>query len=121
LGLDDPPEQLPVEVFTEGTADQVERYGIDARVAVAQAEAGDAQHVPEYVIIVLGLGVQVKPQHKHVIGQEAHGEHQHECQHGLGHFLSSPDLTHLSLKRERIETNDLVYGVKIYSQFFIFS
>lgn len=105
LRLDDPPEQLPVEVLAERAADQVERDGIDARVAVAQAEADDAQHVPEQVVLVLGLGVQVEPQVEHVIGQEAHGEHQHERHHGLGHFLPGPDLTHLSLQRDRIETN----------------
>jgi len=121
LGLDDPPEQLPVEVLAERAADQVERDGIDARVAVAQAEAGDAQHVPEYVVIVLGLGVQVEPQHEHVIGQEAHGEHQHERQYGLGHFLPGPDLPHLSLKRERIETNSLIVcTVKKKKMFIIF-
>jgi len=52
--LDEPPEQLPVEVFAECTADQVESDGVDARVTVAQAEAGDTQHVPEYVILILG-------------------------------------------------------------------
>lgn len=55
--LDEPPEQLPVEVFAERTADQVEGDGVDTRVAVAQAEAGDTQHVPEYVVLVLGPGV----------------------------------------------------------------
>jgi len=56
-GLDEPPEQLPVEVLTERAADQIKCNGVDARVAVAQAETGDAQYVPEYVVIVLGLGV----------------------------------------------------------------
>lgn len=55
--FDEPPEQLPVEVFAERAADQVEGDGVDARVAVAQAEAGDTQHVPEYVVLVLGPGV----------------------------------------------------------------
>lgn len=55
--LDEPPEQLPVEVFAERTAYQVEGDGVDARVAVAQAKAGDTQHVPEYVVLVLGPGV----------------------------------------------------------------
>jgi len=100
LRLDDPPEQLPVKVFAERATDQVERDGIDARVAVAQTEAGDTQHMPEYIVIVLRLRVQVKPQHKHVIGQEANSEHQHERQHGLGHFLPGSDLPHLSLKCE---------------------
>jgi len=63
LWLDDPPEQLPVEVLAKRATDQVERDGIYARVAVAQAEAGDAQHVPKYVVLVLGLGVEVEPQH----------------------------------------------------------
>lgn len=40
--LDVPPEQLPVKVFAERAANQVERNGVDARVAVAQAEADDA-------------------------------------------------------------------------------
>jgi len=42
LRLYDPPEQLPVEVFAKRATDQVESDGIDARVAVAQAEADDA-------------------------------------------------------------------------------
>jgi len=59
--LDEPPEQLPVEVLAESAADQIEGDGVDARVAIAQAEAGDAQHVPEYVVFILGPGVQVEP------------------------------------------------------------
>jgi len=55
--FDEPPEQLSVEVFAERTADQIEGDGVDARIAVAQAEAGDTQHVPEYIVLVLGPGV----------------------------------------------------------------
>lgn len=65
--LHEPREQMPVEVFPERAADQVQRDRVDARVAVAQAETDDAQHVPEDVVLVLGPRVVVEPQHKHMI------------------------------------------------------
>lgn len=66
--LDQPPEQLPVEVLAERAADQVQSDGVDARVAVAQTESDDAQNVPECVVVVLRPWVQVEPQHERVIG-----------------------------------------------------
>lgn len=99
--FDEPPEQLSVEVLAERAADQVQRDRVDARVAVAQTEADDAQHVPEHVVVVLRVGIVVEPQREYVIGQEAHGEHQHERQHRFRHFLTGPDLPHLSLKTEK--------------------
>lgn len=107
LRLHEPPEQLSVEVLAERAADQVERDRVDARVAVAQAEADDAQHVPERVVLLLGPRVVVEPQHEHVVGQEAHGEHQHERQHRLGHLLPGTHLTHLALRARNTNTGNV--------------
>lgn len=85
-------------MFPERTTDQVQGNGVNARVTIAQAKAHDAQHVPEYVVLLLGLGVVVEPDHEDVVGQKAHGKHQHERQHRFGHLFPSPYLTHLSLR-----------------------
>jgi len=53
--LDELLEQLPVEVFAERATDQIERDRVDARVAVAQIEADDAQLVPEYIVLLHGI------------------------------------------------------------------
>lgn len=111
LRLHEPPEQLPVEVLAERAANQVQRDRVDARVAVAQAEAHDAQHVPESVVLLLGPGVVVEPQHEHVVGQEAHGEHEHEGQHRFGHFLPGAHLTHLSLRAK----HNIVSPLELFS------
>lgn len=66
--LDEPPEQLSVKVFPERAADQVQGYGVYARITVTQAKTDDAQHVPEYVVILLGTGIVVKPEHEDVVG-----------------------------------------------------
>lgn len=76
--LNEPPEQLPVKVLAERAAEQVQRDGVDARVAIQQAEPDDPEHVPVCVVFVPGCGIIVKPHQEYVIGQEAHGEHQHE-------------------------------------------
>lgn len=96
--LDKPPEQLPVKVFAKRAADQIQSDRVDARVAVAQAKADDAQHVPEYVVLLRRPRVVVEPQHENVVGQKAHREHQHERQYGLGHLFARPHLTHLALQ-----------------------
>lgn len=104
-------------MLTERAADQVQRDRVDARVAVAQAEADDAEHVPEDVVLLRGPRVVVEPQHEHVVGQEAHGEHQHERQHGLGHLLPGAHLPHLSLPTG--QTHTAIIGAVNVLLFFI--
>lgn len=59
-----PPEQVLVEVFAEGAADQVQGDRVDARVGEAQAEPDDAQNVPECVVFFCGPRVVVEPKHE---------------------------------------------------------
>lgn len=99
-----PPEQQPVEVLPERAADQIQCNWVDARVAVAQTEADDAQHQPEVVELLPGLRVVVEPQHEHVVGQEAHGKYQHERKHRFRHLFPGPHLTHLPLYRSHENT-----------------
>lgn len=96
-----PPEQVSVEVFAERAADQVQGDRVDARVDERQAEPDDAEHVPERVVLVRGLGIVVEPQHEHVVGQEANGERQHEREHGLGHLFAGLHLPYLPLKTKK--------------------
>lgn len=63
-----PPEQVSVEVFAKRAADQIQGDRVDARVDERQAEPDDAEHVPERVVLVRGLGIVVEPQHEHVMG-----------------------------------------------------
>jgi hypothetical protein len=58
-------------MFAEFGADEVERYGIDARIGVGQDEADDLQRVPEVVVIFLRIGIEVEPQKVDVDRQEA--------------------------------------------------
>lgn len=123
-GLDQPPEEQPVEVLAERAADQVQGDRVDARVAVAQAEADDAEHVPEDVVLLRGPRVVVEPQHEHVVGQEAHGEHEHERQHRLGHLLPGAHLPHLSLPAGQthaaITDGNVRWPLKLVGNFFFF-
>lgn len=89
-------EQIPVEVFAEHAADEVQGHGVHARVDEAQAEADDAERVPVVVVHVPGVRVKVEPHHEHVVRQEAHHEYDDERQHHLGHLLPGPDLARLT-------------------------
>lgn len=44
---------LPIEVLSVGPADAVQRQGVDATVHECEAEAHDAESVPEGVVIIL--------------------------------------------------------------------
>lgn len=89
-------EQVPVEVFAEHAADEVQGHRVDARVDEAQAEANDAERVPVVVVHVPRERVEVEPHHEHVVRQEADHEYDDERQHHFGHFLSSAYLPGLA-------------------------
>lgn len=91
---------LPVEVFPEGPADPVECDGVRTGVQVAQAEADDAEVVPESVVRVLSVRMEVKEEHEHVRRQEANGEDDDEHQHGHGHLLPRPYLPRRSSRKK---------------------
>jgi len=65
-------------MFAEIGADEVEGYGIDARVDVGQDEAENPERVPVLVVPRLGSRVKVKPQRVDVNRQETDGEQAHE-------------------------------------------
>ena len=88
-------------MFPESAADTVERYRVDAGVDEAETEADDPKGVPEVVVDLCGLGIEVEPQHEDVVGQEAEDEDDDEGQHHLGDFLPSPDLCRLALHLPR--------------------
>lgn len=60
--------QVAVEVLAERLADEVQGDGVDAGVDVAEAEADDAEGVPEVVVVIVGVRVEVEPQHEYVVG-----------------------------------------------------
>jgi len=89
-------EQVPVEVFAEHAADEVQRHGVHAGVDEAQTEADDAERVPVVVVLVVRVRVEVEPHHEHVIRQEADHEYDDERQNHFGHLLPGPDLARLT-------------------------
>jgi len=89
-------EQVPVEVFAEHAADEVQRHGVHARVDEAQAEADDAKRVPVVVVLVARVRVEVEPHHEHVVWQEADHEYDDERQHHLGYLLPGSNLARLA-------------------------
>lgn len=91
-----PAEQVPVEVFAEHAADEVQRDRVHARVDEAQAEADDAERVPVVVVHVQRVRVEVEPHHEHVVRQEADHEYDDERQHHLGHLLAGAYLARLA-------------------------
>lgn len=54
-------EQVLVEVLAERLADEVESDGVDARVDVAQTETHYSESVPDFVVVVMRVGIEVKP------------------------------------------------------------
>ena len=54
-------EQVAVEVLPERFADEVQRDRVHARVYVTQAETDDAECMPEIVVVVVRVGVEVEP------------------------------------------------------------
>ena len=58
-------------MLAEIGADEVERYGIDARIGVGKDEGDDLQRVPIVVVIFLRIGIEVEPQKVEVHRQEA--------------------------------------------------
>jgi len=65
---------VTIEVLAERAADEVQSDRVDARVEKAETEADDPERVPEVVVLVHRLGIQVEPQHEHVVRQEANEE-----------------------------------------------
>ena len=61
-------------MFAEAGADAVERDRVGARVDVGQHEADDLQRVPESVVVLLRVRVEVEPNEVDVHRQEADGE-----------------------------------------------
>ena len=54
------------EMFAKAGADAVEGDGIDAGIGVGQDEADNPKSVPVAVVVVLRVGVEVKPQQENV-------------------------------------------------------
>ncbi|PSN54501.1 hypothetical protein C0J52_22453 [Blattella germanica] len=75
-------EQVFVEMLPKSTTDAVQRYGVDTRVYEAEAEADDPEVVPEVVVEISGLRIEVEPEH----------EYDH-----LSNFLPGSNLSRLSL------------------------
>lgn len=95
-------EEVPVEVFSESTADTVQCYRIDARVDEAETEPDDAKCVPETIkLLHSGVLVAVEPQHEDMLREETHGKDDNEGQNHLCHFLPGPDLPCLTLDLPR--------------------
>lgn len=84
-----------VEVLSVAAAHAVERDRIDARVDETQTKADDAERVPELVVAVLRVRVEVEPHREHLAGEEADGEQHHERQHHFHHFPPTPSLVRL--------------------------
>ena len=89
---------IPVEVSSEGVAHAVQGNGIDAAVSESQTEAENPEVMPESVVVPLSGGVDVKPQHEHVLGEEAHRENDHERHHHFRHLFPRFHLFHLRIK-----------------------
>lgn len=49
-------EQIPIEMLAERSADKVESHRVGAAVGERHAEADDAQHMPEHVVILFCSG-----------------------------------------------------------------
>mgnify|MGYP005984225847 FL=1 len=79
-------------MFPESSADPIKCDRISAGVEVAQAETYYSEVVPESVVQIPGVWVEIEKQHEHVRRQEAYGEHQDENEDGDGHFLPGTDL-----------------------------
>lgn len=79
-------------MFPEGSADPIQSHWIRTRIEIGQAKSDDSEIMPERVVVLLCLWVEVEEEHENVRGQEANGEDQHEDEYGDGHFLSRSDL-----------------------------
>lgn len=55
--------------------------------------------MPKNVVILLRRWMDVKPQHKHVLGEEAHCKNNHERHHHFRHLFTRFHLFHLQSKR----------------------
>lgn len=93
----DAAQQIPVKVFSKRSAHAVESDGIDAAVREREAKAEDPEVMPESVIVLLGGRMDIKPQHKDMLGEEADGENYNERHHHFRHFFTSFHLLHLAL------------------------
>lgn len=80
-------EEVPVEVLAESAADEVQSDRVDAGIQEAETEADDPQRVPEIVVLVHRLRIQVEPHVEHMVGQEANEKDDDEGEHHFGHLL----------------------------------
>jgi hypothetical protein len=65
-------------MLTEAVADQVQCNGIDAGIDERQTEANDAEIMPEIIVRIMGVRIEMEPHEEHVVRKEADGEEDHE-------------------------------------------
>lgn len=65
----------PVEVLAKLAANAIERNGVDAAVHESQTKAHDSEDVPELIIVLLGVRIDVEPEREYVLRKEAYREY----------------------------------------------
>ena len=73
-------------MLAEAVADQVQCDGIDAGIEERQTETDDAEVMPEIIVGIMGVRMEVEPHEEHVIWKEANGEEDHERQDHFHYF-----------------------------------
>ena len=58
-------------MLAEAVADQVQCDGIDAGIEERQTETDDAEVMPEIIVGIMGVRMEVEPHEEHVIWKEA--------------------------------------------------
>lgn len=91
----------PVEVLSESTTHTVESNRIDAAVGERETETQDTEVVPEWIVFLLRVWVDVKPQHEDVLRKETNGEYNDESHHHLRHLFTCQHLLHLKCSARR--------------------
>lgn len=87
---------VPVKVLAESAGYPVESNRVDTGVDECETEADDPEVVPELVVVLLGVGIIVEPEHEHMMGEEADGEDNDESEDSLGNLLAGLHLSNLS-------------------------
>lgn len=70
-------------------ADEIECNRVDAGIDEGKTKRNNPKRMPEVVVVVLSVWVEVEPEVEDLIWSKADEKQRHESQNHLSHFLSS--------------------------------